>query len=129
MVSNLLARDKARLQTLICRSPDSLNLSHHWFFGHKKASVKIAAKEISSPVEVSQWCGGRREKRSVHPGCLVLQGAHGSPLELVRLGSGSAALGWGSRVCVPTKCPMGAHAAALSATLWEAGLQPLISIF
>lgn len=73
-------------------------------------------------MEVSRWCGRRREKGSVHPGCLVLHGAHGSPLELVRLGSGSAALGRGSRVCVPTKCPGDVHAAALSATLWEAGL-------
>ena len=128
--ATLLASDKAGFQTLICGSPDSLlTSSHHCFFGHKNSSVKIAANAISIPVEVSQWCGRRREKRSICPSSLVLQNVHGSPWELVRLGSGSVALGQGSRVCLPKECPGDANAAAPSATLWEARLHSMISAF
>lgn len=48
---------------------------------------------------------------------------------LARLDSGSTALGQGSRICVPKTCPGGARAAAPSATIWEARLNPTVSAF
>lgn len=82
-MGDLPASDKAGFHIPICRAPHSwLTLSHLWFFGHKKSSVKIAAKAISnhftSKGEPVMWW---EEGEGVYPSHLVFQ--CGSPWELV----------------------------------------------